>query len=285
MIKRNRKKRLLYVDKTYPPGTIGDTRDIYIREELAKKYDLIFHRHLDGDVIDLIRQSIVDRRFDAMVTHMPCNRPPYPASSGLNIVDVQNSYNDSLHILEEIRKLIDMPIIICSGAGNSSTNCTVFLSVGDDVIEKSTDAVKDFKKIDLALKKFLRKYKRFPLQVTYPPLRTENGYTVTPVRVNLTGWLNFISAGMIFRECKDYPEKILFKVSRKVKDARKFFDLVMPPAIHEGQKLIICVEGTGEEAQRKALRLYAAFSSRDWFTMDPDRFENEIPGSGNIVNS
>ena len=282
------KKHILYVDKDYLPGAIGYDRDVYIRRELEKKHDLTLHRCLDNKVIDLISQTLSDRKFDAMITNMPYRNVPYSFSylSHLKhiseMVNVRKAYQHSLDILKNVKKLVDMPIIIYTGAGNSASVRSAFWEVGDQIVHKSTSNKQDFQDINSALKRLLKKYKNFSPSVKEPDIKIKDGYTTTQVQVNLNGGLDLMSVGTIFQECKDFSGKILFKSSgrahenKKVYNGKMFLDLLMPPNIQEGQNLTICVEGLGAEVQRLVQRLYVVLSSRYWFDVDFKRFETEM---------
>ena len=274
-------KTVLYVDKNYLPNTDGYERGMFIREGLEKKYALIIRRNLNSQVIDFIRQSFSSTKFDAMITNMPYQESAAYVSRFNEFMNVRNCYKESLNILREVKKTIDMPIIIYTGAGDSPAVNGVFLSVADHVVHKSMSSKQDFKEIDAAMEKLLRKYKDICSQDKGPDIKFKEGYTTTQVQVNCNGGMDLSFLATILYEGKNFPGEIVFEAlgnaqeKKRIYNGKKFFDFVTPPVIEEGQHLTICVEGTGEEAQRKARRLYAAFSSRYAFAMDLNRFETE----------
>ena len=280
------KNRLLYVDKDYSLGDMGYERDIYIRRELAREYDFTLYRHLRKEIIDYIRQARPG--FDAMITNMPyvCG----PAYSGYfsKLINVEIAYKRSLNILKEIKKIVDMPIILYTGSGASEANC-FFSTVADQIVHKSNNSGQDLQGIRRALKRLLEKYQRLPSQINDPVIKEENGYTTTQVRVDLNEGLNLMSMVEIRKEGKNYRKAIILKASGengepgRIYNAKNILDLMMPPEIKEGQNLTICVEGIGEKAQRKIRRLYAALTSRYWFTMDNDRYKKDNTYCQNII--
>jgi hypothetical protein len=146
----NEKKCVLYIGNEYRADSI--------RESLEKIYDVTLHNNLDNEVIDLILQPFNTRKFDAIITNMPPNSvSSSPALLALRRIFIESCYQDSLKVLKEIKKLMSIPIIIYTGAGNSPAVEIVFSEVGDWIVHKSEDPGDDSQKIHNALNTLLAK--------------------------------------------------------------------------------------------------------------------------------
>jgi phosphotransferase system HPr-like phosphotransfer protein len=283
----NRAERKRMNQKT-PPKSILYVGDRYridnpIREALERKYDLTAYSNLDDKVIDFIRQLLRNKKLDAMITNMPPNAIHYDPNPAYKVALMGNLYKDSLGVLKEIKRLIDIPIVIYTRADNSPAVYAAFLKVGDYVIHTSEKCNKDFLRISVELERLLQKYENIPSQIEAPVIKTRNGYSIAKVRFNLNNGLNVVSIATICRECRKYEKDIFLKRvgsvdnPQKIYNGKKVMDFIMSPGIGEGENITIRVEGVGDEAKRMARRLYAAFGSRYYFTMDLDRFENNSP--------
>lgn len=265
------KKCILYVGNQY-------WKINYIHKALEKKYSITTYSNLEAEVIDFIRR-FHDRTFAAVITNMPPNAVRHYLPPALKSIFYQNYYQNSLDILKEIKKLMDIPILIYTSADDSPAVDIVFSRVGDDIVRKSGDVKKDFRRINVTLDRLLEKYEKMPLQSAEPVIEIRNGYSVAKVRLNLNNGLNIISFATISQECHKYGKVILFKKaggagnSPQIYNPQKILDFFSSWDIREGDAVSICVEGVGEEAERMARRLYAALGSRYWFTMDLNRFE------------
>lgn len=276
-----KKERILYIDRDYPVDTTGYKAFFYIAGALKKEYELATYKDLDGGVIDLVRLELSKRKFSALITHVPHSRSS-PSSYDLpffrGTIETESAYRESLNIIRQIKMINDIPIIAYTGAGNSSAVYGVFMEEGgvDCIVHKTLNFKDDFREIQDVLENLLRKYKQIPFDIPKPVLRTENGYTVTEVRVNLSEGVGFLSATAISKECHSRPGSIFFRKLEEAEgkepcDGENILEL-MSIASREGTKIIILVKGEDGNAKSKALRLYSAFSSRYSFAVDFERF-------------
>ena len=262
----SKRKRILYVDRGPLPLT----------KPLGKKYDVDPYKNLDYGVVDLIRQ--LNRRFDAMITHIPHKSIGRVSFISLESIFLAQAYGESLQILRQIKMIVDIPIIAYTGAGDSPAIYSVFMEDGgiDHILHKSRNLSQDVQEIHTALRELFLKYEQI-LQLPSPPsLRTDNGYITVDVRININGGAGLSSAAKISQECQRYLKEVWFKKSGSEDstscNAKNVLDfLAMPP--EEGEIITILVKGEDEEAKRLARRLYSAFSCRYSFTIDFDRFE------------
>jgi phosphotransferase system HPr-like phosphotransfer protein len=262
------KKQILYVDQDSLP----------LARFLKEKYCLATYRNLDSGVVELIRQSLSFKKFDAIITHLP-HRPInnvryFPIESVL----IADTYGKSLEILRRIKMIMDLPIIAYTGAGEAPAIYSVFMEEGgiDHIVHKSMELHRDAQEIHNALENLFQKYEKIAQHTSPPQLYTENGYTAVEVRINLNGGAGLSSATKISQECQRYPEEVWFRKSNSEDNnsynGKELLDLLaMCPK--EGQMITIQVKGEGEKAERLLRRLYSAFSSRYSFTIDFDRFK------------
>lgn len=245
-------KKILFVDRNYDVQRWQEKFE-YIAESLRRKYEVQTYRDLDSGIIDIICQALTEKPFDGLVTHVPYGR--------------DKSYEWSLNILSDVKKVADIPIIAYTGAGPSLGTVVSFLGRGyiDEMIDKSRDCEVDIdiKRICNTVEQLMEEYKREPLDIGPPEIITKGKFITAEVK---TRGFSCGCAAKIVRQCNEYPKAtILEKLgpeSKGWKCSGKSIMDVFTIAPFNGEKISISVEGKGKKAKEHLLRLYTLYGAR-----------------------
>ena len=242
--------RMLFVDRNYDVER-WQAKFEYIAESLRKKYDVQTYRNLDFGVVDMIRQAIAEKPFDVLVTHVPYGR--------------EKSYGGSLDILQDVRKVSNIPIIAYTGAGISLETISSFMGSGivDEIIEKSPDCERDIRDICNQTEQLIREYRHQLSHSDAPQIITKDGFMTSKVK---SKGFTPGRATRIVNHCKEYPKITLLKKTglddkEYTCDGRSVFGVfILNP--FKGEKVTISIEGEDEKARQLLLRLCGLFDSQ-----------------------
>jgi phosphotransferase system HPr-like phosphotransfer protein len=211
-------------------------------------------------VVELIKKKLSADPFDILVTHVP-HDPGSP------------SYGTSLCALQDIKLLIDMPIIAYTGA-TGMIQCSIS-GIADRIVDKSDYIRKDLERIEYLIEYLVKKY-RTPRNPEPPVIFSKDGFTMVKVRINLIGGMLSGIVG-VAEECQKHHGAALMQQVDKGEDspwrnAKKPIELLLLGALEE-QEVLIKVQGEDAEAERVIRRIYGVLTSRYSFDLKPNRFE------------
>jgi phosphotransferase system HPr-like phosphotransfer protein len=274
---QSKRKRILYVDRTYPDGSTASLQVFLVASALGRTYDVDRAFDLDHHVSNMVVWALSSDPYAALVTHVLDRDTPGPSLFSWPV----DRYWKSLEIIERIKAAADIPIIAYTGASERASG--YFCDCGvDEVITKSGDIQADILHLERRLERWLKDYRKGPPPVPPPVIRKWNGYTTTEVTVTIRTGLSILSAGRLLKRCLRYPGEILASKCgdsgpgepASLKDPMGTLCL----EAFAGSRLRIAVQGEHEEAERLAREIYSALSAKYAFSMDFHRFDKPSNG-------
>ncbi len=259
------RKRILYVENNWFASK-PDYR--IVLDGLREHYEVETDFELSESTLQLVRDALETHAFDAIVTHVPCEKTD----------NVKNySYRGSLNILHKLRELVDIPIIVYTGAGRPEVLISIE-SYTCALIKKSENTEKDVQIILSWLEEF---WGRLPpvsgKPEAKPELHQENGWTYVDAVLNLNYGMGLRSASEIVRKSMSHEgeTRLILDVAGESPQIinSKSVMMILMHSIANGTPIRISVEGTDTEAGKMALQLYSGITSEFSLHMDFDRFE------------
>jgi hypothetical protein len=275
------KKRLLYVDRTYPEGyPYGSELDHNAKTSifasaLEKRFDVTFYRDLNEKVISQVEQI----KPDAMVTHVPDSpREARDLISWSPLIEILNVYGDSLDIIKKIKTTnFFMPIVAYSGAPPHAAGC--FMSYGiDSFVPKSNDYDEDFRKVNSALDLLFQQYAEEKVEIereekeTPKMERTQKSTLIHPV-LKMPSGIGMVCLFQVYRLCKESGRNVRITSEKTGNYPMNDFIQFCLGRIGDirGTKFEIEIEGTDEQSENLAKKLYSGFISRREYLFSLDR--------------
>ena len=138
---QSRKRRILFIYRDHPTS-ISSTFSVAMA--LSEKYDIQIHPGLDDTVIDIVSQAVPNKKYDAIITHVPFKHRSFEhmpiayLDHLLPSILYSELYGRSLNILAKIKKIQNIPIIAYTGADNCAAIYSLFMEAGgvDHIIHK-----------------------------------------------------------------------------------------------------------------------------------------------------
>lgn len=248
-----------------------------MKDKLADTCDLIYAGSLDDRVVEVVKSASANRRFDAIVTHMPPNRGNVETSSfTLPSMYSLRRYRTSIGHVTSIKR-IDPHIVAIAYTGAGEDAYLALSSSGlDGIVFKTRDIFQDAERVSSNLTSSLKDAFLDYGQET-PELRTEEGYTLADTEVNfVTGAGIFELGGLVKFAAENRDTEMWIVKDGQEYSARDTMGL-LTAEMYRGVPITVKVEGTGEVAAEMVYSICSIFASRYCFDVSLDRFKKETP--------
>ncbi len=277
-------KRILFVERSKTEEQDTSTAFRYICNSLSRHYHLETCFGLDDNTIEIIRAKAgTEEAFDAVITHVPyafACKFPLPEEEVVCFdrrVQYERAYGRGWKLIKAIKKTNDIPVILYIEEEIQSFIDAWFLEAADCTVLRTHDYKEDCKQLEQSLDYLLKKYQANPYVIEPFKLSKENNQTIVKVQIHLNGGLGFFAGTRIVKECRKYPHAVFISEKNSSDDNKpnaKSIMALLCLGLQEGDEAVVSVEGTDQEAECLAKRLYAILTSRYYFTADLGKIED-----------
>ena len=289
------RKQVLYVERDYLDGRFPESVPMaelshndgyygfcYVREALRARFDLEWMHNFDEKVFSMIQASLLKRKVDALVTHLPYeeNKSSDWRSNFFHpMLYYSTIYGKSLDLISRIRDVDpDIMILVYSGMPEDY-HYLPRDSGADSIIKKSSSIEQDVIDLNSSLDYLFRampeiRKKRKERAIEAPIITTKDNKTIVETTVNIRGGMGSSAYMRICEESRKYPGNVnLENLSEgEIGNCKDLLSLLGILAF-EGSSIRISVDGDSSEAQILAKKLYSVVTSEEERKIDINRFD------------
>ena len=258
-------RRILYVDRD-----MSYSATAAFANGLRGLGEVCLMESLSEEIVETVRQSLGDRPFDAIVSHLPPSRVPcrvlttsFMAVSAL--ASKITAYGPAFDLLEKIKMTADIPIVVYTGAGLCNVPIVSWDSSGvDDLCEKTHDPATDARRVSKMICEAWTLYSALP-SAAEARCECNTGSIWIETVVRLNGGLGMCAIARIRRLLGSVDGAVALldaggTVAREchVNDIMEILSLEIPC----GARIRICVNTTASQVKTALCRVHDLLNAR-----------------------